>query len=77
MAGVKELVTQSKSRQGDEKLWGIYRILYVPPEEEIRWYKIRGKRWPSDNAIPANPFPWKLFSSRLQDENAVGRSDFK
>jgi hypothetical protein len=53
-------------------LWGIYRILYVPSEEEIRWCKMRGKRWPCDNATSANPLPWKLFSPRLQDENAVG-----
>jgi hypothetical protein len=46
MAGVKELATSEQIPTRGEKLWGMYRIFYVPPAEEIRWCKIGGKRWP-------------------------------
>jgi hypothetical protein len=34
-------------------------ILYVPPEEEIVWFKVTGTRWPSDRAASGIQFPQK------------------
>ena len=38
---------------------GIY-VSCVPPEEEIKWCKLRGTKWPRDRAASADRYPWEL-----------------
>jgi hypothetical protein len=33
---------------------------FVPPEEEIVWFKVTGTRWPSDRAASCSQFLQKL-----------------
>jgi hypothetical protein len=47
-------------------------IFYVPPEEEVKWSKVREMRWSGDNAI-SQSISMETFSARsseLQYENA-------
>jgi hypothetical protein len=38
--------------------------LRIPPEDDLRWYKIRGTRWSSVKVISANQFPWNFLSNK-------------
>lgn len=55
------LYPTSKFRQSGGHRWNVNSILYVPPEQEKCWCKVRGTKWSSYRNASANPFLWKPY----------------
>ena len=65
--------TPNRFRQSGRQCWSIRSFNYVPPEEQTKWYRVRGMGWPRDKAVFASQFPWQFPIQEVPKSNVKMR----